>query len=149
MTDVARARPRVVGAKVVLTCGGSVLVMRRDDIPTIPWPGMWDLPGGGIEPGESPEDCALREVFEETGLRLSPDRLLRGEPREATLRPGRIGWYYLAELTPEEAARARLGDEGCDLALMPIDEFIANPQAVPHFRTIVAEMLSRPLPDLT
>ena len=30
----------------MLTCGDRLLVLRRDDIPTINWPGMWDLPGG-------------------------------------------------------------------------------------------------------
>jgi 8-oxo-dGTP diphosphatase len=30
--------------------------------------GKWNAPGGNIEDGESPEECALRELFEETGL---------------------------------------------------------------------------------
>ncbi len=33
--------------------------------------GKWNAPGGKTEPGESPEDCARREVLEETGLRVS------------------------------------------------------------------------------
>lgn len=30
--------------------------------------GRWVLPGGGMEPGETPADCVVREVWEETGL---------------------------------------------------------------------------------
>jgi len=34
--------------------------------------GYWELPGGKIDPGESPTDAAVREVHEELGLRVSP-----------------------------------------------------------------------------
>ncbi len=33
--------------------------------------GKWNAPGGKLEPGETPEECAKREVLEETGLRVS------------------------------------------------------------------------------
>jgi 8-oxo-dGTP diphosphatase len=33
--------------------------------------GKWNAPGGKSEPGETPEECATREVLEETGLRVS------------------------------------------------------------------------------
>ncbi len=45
-----------------------VLLIKRRDIP------VWVLPGGGIEPGESPEKAAIREVGEETGLQVSLKR---------------------------------------------------------------------------
>ena len=38
--------------------------------------GQWAFPGGSIDSGESPETAALRELEEEVGLSLSPDRVL-------------------------------------------------------------------------
>ena len=35
----------------------------------------WELPGGGSQPGEAPDDTARRELLEETGLELEIDRL--------------------------------------------------------------------------
>ncbi len=37
---------------------------------------VWVLPGGGIEPGESEAMCVVRELHEETGLRVAVERLI-------------------------------------------------------------------------
>ena len=42
-------------------------VSKKNDINKDKWIGV----GGKFEPGESPEDCLLREVYEETGYRLT------------------------------------------------------------------------------
>lgn len=50
---------------------GRVLIARRigDDGPEVVSPGHeWQMPQGGIDPGESPDDAARRELFEETGV---------------------------------------------------------------------------------
>jgi 8-oxo-dGTP diphosphatase len=47
-----------------------VLLFLRDDDPGIPYPNMWDLPGGHVEEGETPLECICREMKEEMGLEL-------------------------------------------------------------------------------
>jgi 8-oxo-dGTP pyrophosphatase MutT (NUDIX family) len=62
-------------ARVVLIADGRVLLQHGFD-PGRPEAGTWWLtPGGGLHDGESVEDGAVREVFEETGLRLAPTQL--------------------------------------------------------------------------
>ena len=57
-------------AKVILFDKNDKLVIYlRDDKPTIPYPNMWDLLGGGIEPGETAEEAGIREVEEEIGVK--------------------------------------------------------------------------------
>lgn len=51
--------------------GDEVLMLHRVKKAVDENAGKWIGVGGGFEEGESPEDCLLREVYEETGLRLS------------------------------------------------------------------------------
>lgn len=65
---VKQARVVRVGAYGVVERGGNVLLVRaspRSDVP-----GTWWLPGGGVEFGEQPAAAVVREVQEETGLRV-------------------------------------------------------------------------------
>jgi len=52
--------------------GGEVLLLRRAIEPGV---GMWALPAGHLEPGETAEDGAVREVAEETGLAVRVEYL--------------------------------------------------------------------------
>jgi mutator protein MutT len=56
-----------LAASVALVGREEILLIQRNKPPS---EGLWTLPGGRLEPGESTEQCALREVREELGLTL-------------------------------------------------------------------------------
>jgi 8-oxo-dGTP diphosphatase len=118
------------GAKLLLLAGDQVLTYLRDDTPDLGWAGLWDLPGGGREGDESPEDCALRELEEEFGLRLAADRLIWRQSYPALHDPSQIGWFFAGRITADEVAAIRFGDEGQYWRLMPVAEWLAHPGGV-------------------
>src|SRR5687768_10229135 len=50
----------------LLERSGKVLIAQR--LPGVHLAGLWEFPGGKLEPGESPEECLARELHEELGL---------------------------------------------------------------------------------
>ena len=58
----------------------------------------WGLPGGSLDYGEQPETTALREMLEETGIKLEIKKLLLIR----TWTPDRVGMYYLCKIKEGE-----------------------------------------------
>ena len=56
---------------IIRRSDGAVLMQLRDDRPDIAWPGYWTILGGGVEEGETSASAVVREVHEESGLRVS------------------------------------------------------------------------------
>ncbi|HEV7509685.1 MAG TPA: CoA pyrophosphatase [Thermoanaerobaculia bacterium] len=58
------------------SAGRATIVLTRRAMGLRKHGGQWALPGGGLEPEETPETAALRELHEEVGLALPPDHVL-------------------------------------------------------------------------
>jgi len=52
-----------------------VFLLKTHFDPEVQLPPRWITPGGGIDPGETPRQAAVRELFEETGLKVTEDDL--------------------------------------------------------------------------
>lgn len=57
-------------AALIHDAEGRILLMRRSD------DGSWSLPAGAVDPGERPAEALIREVYEETGLKVIPEQLI-------------------------------------------------------------------------
>ncbi len=98
--------PKPVTATLVPLDSGLVLVKRKFE-PFVDW---WCLPGGFMEHSEDPEESAIREVLEETGLSIEIDRLLGAHS------PGRgINVVILFYLARSASGRLVPGDDASEV----------------------------------
>jgi 8-oxo-dGTP diphosphatase len=65
MTDAPAPLTYGIGTSVYAQRDGKILILKRALGAAT---GSWYTPGGGLDPGETPEECAVRELREETGL---------------------------------------------------------------------------------
>jgi 8-oxo-dGTP diphosphatase len=126
-----------VGA-IVHDRGGRLLLIQRG---REPGRGLWSLPGGRVEPGESERDAVEREMTEETGLRVRAVRLVgrvrRPTPEGAVFD---IGDYLCELVDPEDdpAAVPVAGDDADDARWVDAREYEALP-VVEGMREILEE----------
>lgn len=94
---------------VIIEKEGKVLLVKRK---FDPYKGDWSLPAGFIEYGESPEKCALREVKEETNLKVKLTDLFRVYSGSDDPRTRAILIVYLGEILSGEPVP---GDDASEL----------------------------------
>jgi ADP-ribose pyrophosphatase YjhB (NUDIX family) len=107
----------VLASCAVVTRRGRVLLARRANPP---YAGLWDLPGGFLEAGETPERALRRELREELGAKVRRARLVGFEPD----RYGPDGFptltaVYRADLTP---GPIRCADDVAEVHWFPVTE---------------------------
>ncbi len=88
MRDINKTLPTpTIGvAAVILNPQGQVLLIKRDKAPAF---GLWSIPGGKQEPGESVKQACEREVLEETGLAVEAKSIIAVVERQIE------GFHYL------------------------------------------------------
>ncbi len=131
------------GCKIALFCGDKLLTILRDDKASIPWPNIWELPGGGREGDESPFECVAREVYEELGIHLTEDCLLWSKVYPSMLYEGWHSVFMVGQLSQEQFDNITFGDEGQSYQLVNVEEFLSSSQVVPQLQDRVRDYMER------
>ncbi|WP_136360722.1 NUDIX hydrolase [Desulfatibacillum aliphaticivorans] len=108
--------PVPASALVVVDSRGRLLLVKRNVEPKI---GMWCLPGGFMEIGEQPEECALRELAEETALKGRIEGLL-GLTSSSNSDYGTV--LLMGYLVREYSGEPAPGDDAQEVAFFPPDD---------------------------
>ncbi|HEX6121676.1 MAG TPA: NUDIX domain-containing protein [Ktedonobacterales bacterium] len=118
MIPTSQPSNHVVGICLV-DADGRLLMQLRDGFARVS-PNQWGLPGGQVEPGETPEAAARRELLEETGLRVAGALALFWQGvRPSSHRPGAATeWHVYCARTAARQEEVVLG-EGAAMLFTP------------------------------
>lgn len=139
--DLLNNRFEFSGAKIALLHDNHLISILRDDIPTIPFPNTWDLPGGGREENETPFECLQREVFEELGISISKESIDWAKKYPGLINPSQTSVFMVGSISQEQINAIIFGDEGQTYKLMPIEEFLVNNQVYGSMQTRLRDYL--------
>ena len=109
-----------------------VLLVRRADN------GRWDLPAGAVDPGEAPAQALVREVYEETGLAVVPERIVGvfgGPPLMRTTYPNGDQAEYTVTVFRCRVVGGELAmrdGEALELAFVALDDLADYGQRYPR-----------------
>lgn len=133
-------------SKLAYILDDKLLVYLRDDFAHIPFPNMWDFPGGAREGNETSEQCVLRELEEEFSIKLDESRLIY-KTKGMNYNNTGISYFFVAEGKQAEIDAIVFSEEGQYWQLMDIAEFLEHPLAIGRLKIRLQNFLDSKQPE--
>jgi 8-oxo-dGTP pyrophosphatase MutT (NUDIX family) len=128
--DLDWRTPFVGLAAAIFDEAGRLLVVQRSDN------GQWNMPGGAADVGETPSAGAVREVWEETGLRVQPKRLIGAYDGPTIGSTSPVHLYHLDFLCEVIGGELALTNETSDYGYFTEEETVLLPLHSSHVARI-------------
>jgi 8-oxo-dGTP diphosphatase len=128
MTDpiTSALRPRAASS-AILERDGRYLLIRRKNPPSLD---LFAFPGGRAEPGETPEETALREFFEETGITARHPQLFATYDLETRDTAGKLESHFFLsvfQIKADADTPAIAADDAADAGWFTLEEIRTLP----------------------
>jgi len=124
----------IAGVGAVIVCSGKILLEKRK---SAPGRGKWTIPGGLVELGESAEQTVIREVKEETNLKVEQPKLIDVVNNITLDKNDRIKYHFViilfSAVLSDNPKKARASDDAEELKWLPLDE-VENYDLTKSFR---------------
>lgn len=125
----------------LIKCGNELIMYERDNKPNIPHPGKLGIIGGVVDTslGESEKDALRREIKEELDIDIGENQVRYLGQLEAGDDQTHIKHISLVEITPEQKAAIRKGEEGRELKYFNPDNLPNEEDLVPDLKTFFVD----------
>jgi len=107
------------GSSAIVIHNKKILLLLRDNIPTILYPNKWSLPGGCTEIGETPKQTLLRELDEEICVKPKNIKSIGQYTDKGDMS---TDYLFVVNLDDFEASQVKLGNEGQELKFFALNE---------------------------
>ncbi len=115
LKEIGQVTPKVGADAAIFDASGNILLMERSDN------SGWCMPSGWVEQNEKPVDAVIREVREETGLRVKVEYLVGVFTREPSMSNGPHAMISILHLCEIIGGELQLSNEGSALRYWPIE----------------------------
>jgi ADP-ribose pyrophosphatase len=135
----------LVGVGALVLRGNRILLIRRAAPPSM---GLWSIPGGHVELGESVLEAAVRELWEEAGLEgralgvINVDEVIKRDDG------GRVVYHYVlvTVLVDAPEGEPRPGGDALEAAFFDLEEALSMPDIAPSAAGLIRKILNGQVP---